>query len=130
MQVYDLADATLHDTSRAAIVCDFPGCDPFFEPYAIRGRTVSFVTRESEQAGPWIAPADRPPGCLRTSAPHGCDLSGDGDSLDTVVHVMSIDSAPRRDRPRDRRADSSALAVSVARGGEPRSSARRGDGVL
>jgi hypothetical protein len=96
VQVYDLAVESpldpLANTRRAAIPCDFPGCDPFFEPYAIRGRTVSFVTREIDQAGPGPAPGRRPPGCLSTSPPLGCDLTGDGDSLDTVLHVVSIDS--------------------------------------
>jgi hypothetical protein len=91
IQVYDMATQTLTNTRRAAIPCDFPGCDPFFEPYAIRGRTVSFVTREADQAGPGVG-GDRPPGCLATSPALGCDLNGDGDSLDTVVQIFSVDS--------------------------------------
>ncbi|MGI9430812.1 MAG: DUF642 domain-containing protein, partial [Myxococcota bacterium] len=43
-------------TERTAVPCDLPGCDPFFEPYRIRGNVLSFVAREpvetDAQGGP------------------------------------------------------------------------------
>jgi len=87
MFAYEISTATLTSTGRAASLCTFPGCDPFFEPYSIVGRTISFVTREADQSGPSLAP-----GCLATPVAGECDLNGDGDALDTVVQVYSLDS--------------------------------------
>jgi hypothetical protein len=86
MQVVDLTGPapTARNTGRAASLCTFPGCDPFFEPYRVRRGTISFLSRESEQSGP--SPGV---GCPAGS-PGVCDLTGDGDALDLVIQVYSV----------------------------------------
>jgi hypothetical protein len=70
MQAYDLATATLMNTGQAALVQDEPGLE-WMRPYAIRGRTVFFLTREQDQ--------DR-------------DLTGNGNLLDTVLQTVNLAS--------------------------------------
>jgi len=77
------------NTGFAARVCDIPGCNPFFEPYRIQGSTVSFLVQEADQAGPLTGPGVGV-GCLPSSPPGGCDLTGDGDSDDFTIVVFNI----------------------------------------
>lgn len=97
MQVLDLGAAggpERIDTGYAAIRCEFEACAFFFEPYRVRGETVSFAALEADQSGPTTGRrADGSVGgvgCSRTSAPGECDLTGDGDAVDTVIVVYNV----------------------------------------
>ena len=70
MQAYDLAAGTLMNTGQAALAQDEPGLE-WMRPYAIRGRTVFFLTREQDQ---------------------GRDLTGNGTLLDTVLQTVNLAS--------------------------------------
>jgi hypothetical protein len=89
MHVLDLDTGNLTNTRRAADLCLFPACNPFFDPYRVRGDAVAFVSREAAQGGPATGPGAGV-GCLGTSPTGGCDLTGDGDALDTVIHVFNV----------------------------------------
>jgi Tol biopolymer transport system component len=90
MRVFDLAGPTLRlvETERAAQPCRFAACDPFFEPYRVRGVTVSFLSRESEQSGPGVPRT--PPHCDPTPTPGECDYTADGDADDTTIQVFNV----------------------------------------
>jgi hypothetical protein len=91
MEIYDVETQTLTQTGYAARTCDVAGCDPFFEPYRIRGKTVSFLVDEAEQGGPATI-VGHSAGCLASSPPAGCDLTGDGDDLDTVIVIFNVEA--------------------------------------
>jgi Tol biopolymer transport system component len=89
MRVLDVTGGTpaIVDTGRAARPCTFPACNPFFEPYRVRGNAVSFLSREGDQSGPG---AGTPLHCAPTGTPGECDFSGDGDADDSVIQVFNV----------------------------------------
>ncbi len=93
MFVYDLPNGPLVSTGIAARRCDLPGCDPFFDPFRLRGDSISFVTSERDQGGIGYQPGN---GCLPVTTPGAlpgeCDLNGDGDSVDLVMTVFNLKS--------------------------------------
>jgi len=95
MQLVDFSEPhpKLINTERAAEICDFDGCDPFYEPYRIRGETVSFVSTEAAQSGPDAGNHGGViggVGCGPLSLMDECDLTGDGDNFDTVITVVNL----------------------------------------
>ena len=76
-------------TQRTAVPCELPGCDPFFEPYRIRGNVLSFVSREEVETET-DGGSGRGISCLPTSPTPGCDLTGDNDSDDLAVQIVNV----------------------------------------
>jgi hypothetical protein len=68
---YDVAlqTSTLIQTGRAVTPCPLEACDPRF-PYRVAGKTVKFLTRESEQGNK--------------------DLNGDDDANDLVLNTIDV----------------------------------------
>jgi len=75
LNVYSLlAEDLVSYPLQAMVNCVFPACDPE-QPYKIVGTNgVKFLTNESDQAA--------------------SDLDGDGDSTDTVIQLLTIDTVP------------------------------------
>lgn len=93
MHVLLLATGEVQNTERAAVPCDLAGCDPFFEPYRVSPRSVSFLTSEFIQSGLGV-PAGTPLAvdCKSTGVPGECDLSGDADGDDSMIAVYGLQS--------------------------------------
>lgn len=70
LQIYDLATGELFDTGQTVVPCPLLACDPT-RPYRVSGRTVRFLTLESDQ---------------------NADLNDDGDQEDLLVQVFNTDS--------------------------------------
>lgn len=93
MHVLLLATGEVQNTERAAVPCDLAGCDPFFEPYRVSPRSVSFLTSEFIQSGLGV-PVGTPLAvdCKSTQLPGQCDLSGDADADDAMIAVYGLQS--------------------------------------
>jgi len=84
-------EAQLVETNRSAVPCTFPGCDPFFEPYRVQEDVLSFVSEEPDEMNAALT-GQRGVGCLSTSPPAACDLTGDRDGDDIALEVFSLAS--------------------------------------
>src|SRR5690606_18068932 len=89
MNVLRRSTNEVKNTGRAADRCEIPGCDPFFEPYRVGERTVSFLTRELAQ-GSFAGPPGL--GCAPVETGGTCDLNGDGDGDDVLISVYGVES--------------------------------------
>ena len=88
LSIYDLGPpAQVFDTERAVVPCSLDICDRNL-PYKIRGegegKTVVFFTREQDQ-GPLGS------GCVDLDP--GCDLDGNGEGTDEVIHRFDLPKA-------------------------------------
>jgi len=84
------ATEPLIETQRSAILCKFTGCDPFFEPYSVRGPYLSFVTIEvgdENDSNDNIGVE-----CLPGAVPGECDVTADADNDDFAVVVFSLEA--------------------------------------
>jgi hypothetical protein len=70
LQIYDLTTDTLINTGIATVPCYLEACDPQ-TPYKVIGRTVKFLTLETEQ--------------------NNSDLNGDGDAADLILQSYSLE---------------------------------------
>ena len=75
LTVYDASTGQVRESGQAITPCRIAECDPR-QPFRIIGRTVKFLTLESEQGA--------------------TDLNGDGDAVDLVIQVFDLDSGRTR----------------------------------
>ena len=75
LSVYDASTGLVRESGQAITPCTIAECDPRL-PFRIVGRTVKFLTLESEQGN--------------------TDLDGDGDAIDVVIQTFDVDSGATR----------------------------------
>lgn len=75
LTVYDASTGQIRESGQAITPCAIAECDPR-QPFRIIGRTVKFLTLESEQGD--------------------TDLNGDGDAVDLVIQIFDLDSGRTR----------------------------------
>ena len=75
LTVYDASTGQIRESGQAITPCRIAECDPR-QPFRIIGRTVKFLTLESEQGD--------------------TDLNGDGDAVDLVIQIFDLDSGRTR----------------------------------
>ncbi|MBY0274234.1 hypothetical protein K2Z84_02745 [Candidatus Binatia bacterium] len=75
LTVYDASTGQVRESGQAITPCTIAECDPR-QPFRIIGRTVKFLTLESEQGS--------------------TDLDGDGDASDVVIQTFDVDSGVTR----------------------------------
>ena len=75
LTVYDASTGQIRESGQAITPCRIAECDPR-QPFSVIGRTVKFLTLESEQGD--------------------TDLNGDGDAVDLVIQIFDLDSGRTR----------------------------------